>query len=238
MLKYKLLSLFLYVNALFAFVCIALVLIIPSFVFLSLFYRSVKVCCRFMLFSLFLWPKIRGQFPAEGTYIIMMNHSSFIDVFLFPLIPRGAWTGITAAENFKIPLFSTIINRIQAISIDRKNRDTAIQSIKKAEVVLRRGIHIGILPEGTRTIDGKIHDFKKGGFHMAINAHAPIVPVGIVGAYDFKPKNRWWIRPQAISINIGVPTNVSEYSDLGVNGLKNKVELAIKELSGESNEVK
>jgi len=191
-----------------------------------------------MLFSLLLWPKIKGQFPAMGTYIIMMNHSSFIDVFIFPLIPRGPWTGITAAENFKIPLFSTIINRIQAIPIDRKNRETAIKSIKKAELVLKQDIHIGILPEGTRTINGKIQKFKKGGFHMAINTNTAIIPVGISGAYNFKPKNRWWMKPGSISINIGNPTNVSEYSELGVDGLKNKVEQAIKELSGEYNEPK
>ena len=106
MLKYKFLSLFLYISGLFAFICIAFILIIPSFIFLPFLYGSVRACCRFMLFSLLLWPKIKGQFPAEGTYIIMMNHSSFIDVFIFPLIPRGAWTGITAAENFKIQYIS------------------------------------------------------------------------------------------------------------------------------------
>ena len=73
---------------------------------------------------------------------------------------------------------------------------------------------------------------------MAINTNTAIIPVGVVGAYNFKPKDRWWMRPKSISINIGAPTNVFEYSDLGVNGLKNKVELAIKELSGESYEVK
>ena len=238
MLRYKLLSLFLYVSGLFAFICIAFILILSGFIFLPLFYKSVKICCRFMLSSLLLWPKIRGKFPAENTYIIMMNHSSFIDVFIFPLIPKGAWTGITATENFKIPIFSTIINRIQAIPIERKNRDAAIQSIKKAEGVLKQGIHIGILPEGTRTIGGKIRKFKKGGFHMAINTNTAIIPVGVLGPYNFKPKNRWWMKPGPIIINIGTPTNVSEYSDLGVYGLKNKVELAIKELSGESYEVK
>ena len=238
MLKYKFLSLFLYVSGLFAFITIAFILIIPSVIFLPFFYKSVKACCRFMLSSLLLWPKINGQFPDEDTYIIMMKHSSFIDVFIFPLIPKGPWTGITAAENFKIPLFSSIINRIQAIPIERKNRDTAIQSIKKAEDVLKQGIHIGILPEGTRTMGGNMREFKKGGFHMAINTNTAIIPVGVLGAYNFKPKNRWWMKPGSISINIGPPTNVSEYSYLGVNGLKNKVELAIKELSGESYEIK
>ena len=238
MLKYKLLSLVLYLSGLVTFIFIAFILIFSGFIFLPLFYGSVKICCRLMMSSLLLWPKIKGEFPADGTYIIMMNHSSFLDVFIFPLIPKGAWTGITATKNFKIPIFSSIIKRIQAIPIDRKNRLSAFESIKKAEDVLKQGIHIGILPEGTRTLDGKMKELKKGGFHMAINTNTAIVPVGVSGAYNFKPKDRWWMKPGPISITIGSPTNVSEYSDLGVDGLKNAVEKTIKELLGESHEVK
>ena len=139
MLKFQLLSLFLYISGLLAFICIAFILIISGFIFLPLFYKSVKICCRFMMSSLLIWPEIRGKFPSDGTYIIMMNHSSFLDVFIFPLIPIGAWTGITAVENFKIPIFSSIINRIQAIPIERNNRQAALESIKKAENVLKQG---------------------------------------------------------------------------------------------------
>ncbi len=238
MLKFKILSLVLYFSGFLAFILIAFIFILSGIIFLPLFYGSVKICCRFMMSSLLLWPKIRGEFPSDGTFIIMMNHSSFLDVFIFPLIPKGAWTGITAVENFKIPVFSSIIKRIQAIPIDRENRLSAFESIKKAEDVLKQGIHIGILPEGTRTLNGKMKELKKGGFHMAINTNTAIIPVGVSGAYNFKPKDRWWMKPGSISINIGTPTNVSEYSDLGINGLKNKVETKIKELLGESHEIK
>ena len=186
--------------------------------------------------SLLVWPRLNGVFPSDGTYIIMMNHSSFLDVFIFPLIPKGAYSGVTAVENFKIPVFSTIIRRIQAIPVERKNLFMAIESIKKAEEVLKRGIHIGILPEGTRTVDGKIGDMKKGGFHMAINTGISIVPVGVSGAFNFKPKNRWWFRPGPITINIGDSINPNIYSDLGVDGLKNKVGQALKTLSEGPNE--
>ena len=191
-----------------------------------------------MLSALLVFPKIKGGFPFDGTYIIMMNHSSFLDVFIFPLVPRGAWTGITAAENFKIPIFSTIIKRIQAIPIERKNRQAAFESIKQAENVLKQGIHIGILPEGTRTLDGKIKPLKKGGFHMAINTNTPIIPVGVSGAFDFKPKNRWWMRPGLVTVNIGDPISINDYTALGVDGLSTKVEKLLKSLSGETNENK
>jgi len=238
MIKYKILSLFLYVSGFLAFILIAALLIISGFLFLPLFYKIDKLCCHIMLSALLVLPKIKGGFPSDGTYIIMMNHSSFLDVFIFPLVPRGAWTGITAAENFKIPVFSTIIKRIQAIPIERKNRQAAFESIKQAENVLKQGIHIGILPEGTRTLDGKIKPLKKGGFHMAINTNTPIIPVGVSGAFEFKPKNRWWMKPGLVTVNIGDPISINDYTTLGVDGLSTKVKKLIKSLSGETNENK
>ena len=238
MIKYKILSLFLYVSGFLAFIFIAALLIISGFLFLPLFYKIDKLCCHIMLSALLVLPKIKGEFPSEGTYIIMMNHSSFLDVFIFPLIPRGSWTGVTAIENFKIPIFSTIIKRIQAIPIERKNRKAAFESIKQAENVLKQGIHIGILPEGTRTLDGKIKPLKKGGFHMAINTNTPIIPVGVSGAFEFKPKNRWWMKPGLVTVNIGDPISINDYTTLGVDGLSTKVKKLIKSLSGETNENK
>ena len=182
--------------------------------------------------------RVVGSFPKEGTFIIMMNHSSFIDVFLFPLIPRGAYSGVTAVENFKYPVFSYLIRRLKTIPIERKNTLLAIQSIEKAEEVLNDGVHIGILPEGSRTITGKMRPLKKGGFHMAVNANASIVPVGISGAFTFKPKNRWWLKPGLITINIGDPINNQKYETLGVDGLLNMVESKIKYLSRENHENK
>ena len=161
--------------------------------------------------SLFVWPRLNGTFPSEGTYIIMMNHSSFLDVFIFPLIPRGIYSGSTAIENFKYPIFSSLIRRINAIPIDRKNSTEAIKSIERAQEVLNDGIHIGILPEGSRTITGKMRPLKKGGVHMAKNTKTSIIPVGISGAFLFKPKNRWWLRPGKITINIGDPINYIDY---------------------------
>jgi len=139
-------------------------------------------------------------------------------------------------ENFKYPVFSLLIRRLKAIPIERKNRRLAIQSIEKAEDVLRGGVHIGILPEGSRTTTGKMRPLKKGGFHMALNTGISILPVGVSGAFTFKPKNRWWLRPGPITINIGEPIHHGEYVDLGVDGLLNRVESKLKELSGENHE--
>ena len=66
-------------------------------------------------------------------------------------------------------------------------------------------VNVGIMPEGSRTKDGKMQPFKKGGFHMAMNTSTSILPVGVPGVFSIKPKNRWWIKPGKIIINIGAP---------------------------------
>ena len=236
MIVYMIISILLYICSIPIFLFSAICLIIISFIYFPFFFRADKFFCRLIILSFGVRPKIVGSFPKEGTFIIMMNHSSFIDVFLFPLVPRGAYTGVTAVENFKYPVFSSLIRRLNAIPIERKNRRLAIQSIEKAEDVLKGGVHIGILPEGSRTTTGKMRPLKKGGFHMALNTGISILPVGVSGAFTFKPKNRWWLKPGPITINIGEPIHHGEYVGLGIDGLLNRVESKLKELSGENHE--
>ena len=162
-----------------------------------------------------------------------MNHSSFIDILLFPLIPRGKWTGITAIENFNYPILQNILKLMHAIPINRSNKNDAINSIKKAEYVLKDGIHIGIMPEGERSTTGMLLPFKKGGFHMALNTRTPILPVGIIGAFRFKPKNRFWIKPGFIKINIGDPVALDKENNCTVDQFSIIIENKIKLLSGE-----
>ena len=66
---------------------------------------------------------------------------------------------------------------------------------------------------------------------MAYNTNAPIVPVGCIGAFEFKPKNRWSLSPRTITIKYGTPTNPSTYESLGVGGLLKQLEQQIKELT-------
>ena len=73
---------------------------------------------------------------------------------------------------------------------------------------------------------------------MAINTNTPIIPVGVSGAFYFKPKNRWWMKPSLVTVNIGDPISINDYTALGVDGLSTRVEKLLKSLSGETNENK
>ena len=70
-----------------------------------------------MLLSLGLWPRISGQFPKNGPFIIMMNHTSFVDVFIFPLIPVGHYTGVTAIENFNYPTIPPTLHSFRMLQL-------------------------------------------------------------------------------------------------------------------------
>lgn len=232
----KLLSILIYMIWIPVFLISGISLVLVSFISLPFFYHYDKIVCRMILSSLFVWPQFIGRFPKGGPYIIMMNHSSFIDAFIFPIMIRGRYTGVTAIENFKYPVFSSLLRRIQAIPIQRKDLKSAIESINKAEKVLEQGIHIGLLPEGTRTLTGRMGPLKKGGFHMAINTKTPILPIGISGAYKYKPKKRWYVMPCSVTVNIGEPFQPGIYPDLGLEGLMEVVEKKLKTLSGEIDE--
>ena len=223
MIIYKLFSIIFYLIAGPVFVLSSIVLLFIGLFYLPLFYSLSKFFCRLILLSFGAIIKISGSFPKKGTFIIMMNHSSFLDIFLFPLIVNGRWSGVTAIENFKYPILSLLLHRVNAIPIERDNIQSAINSISMAEAVLQKEIHIGILPEGSRTTNGTMLPFKKGPFHMAINTKTPILPIGVSGAFSCKPKNRWWIKPGLIAMKIGSPIYVDKYSSKNLDSLMSMV---------------
>ena len=177
---------------------------------------------------------VKGQENIDKTksYIIMGNHQSLFDVFVIPCAVTKPFIGIEASYHFDYPLWGWLIKKWGNIPIDRSNRKNAIKSIEKAENVLKKGVSIGILPEGHRTLTGKIGEFKKGGFHLAKNTKADILPLGISkGLFYFKNKLSWKLNPQQVTITIGKPITYYSYKDLSVDQLKEKVKEVITTLA-------
>tara|TARA_B100001250_G_C19800248_1_gene790715 strand:- start:608 stop:1330 length:723 start_codon:yes stop_codon:yes gene_type:complete len=155
---------------------------------------------------------VNKSFPNDRPYFVMYNHTSFIDAFIFFSFAKGKFTGIAAQKNFNIPLFGWMAKKLNAIPIEKGNIASSLGSLKHAEDRLLEGYHICILPEGTRSLDGKLQPFKKGGFHMAINTNAPILPIGVIGGFQFKPRNRWYFIPGKVVVNIGDPIDTAGYN--------------------------
>ena len=220
----RFLSIFLYLVGFIYFIIFGLFVIIFSLIFghQNLF-PLLPSLTKIQLFLLGSIVRVKNKIPKEGQYIIMMNHTSFADVFYPIQVARGKYTAILASWNFKIPIWSRMLKSFKAIPVYRRNRSKAIESIKKAEHIIKSlGYHIVIFPEGTRTKNGKLQPFKKGGFHMAINTNTPIVPVVIKGGFRFKPKTRWYIKPTIIEIEVCDVINVDKYNTNNLDELINK----------------
>ena len=112
-------------------------------------------------------------------YVFVANHFSYLDA-----APLFAFTGrrmgmVAKKELLKAPILGVGMGFVNVIAIDRSNRERAVESLKIATRRLRSGISFGVCPEGTRARPGEMLPFKKGAFHMAVQAGVPVVPVAL-----------------------------------------------------------
>ena len=138
------------------------------------------------------WAKIEGldKIDPKQSYLIMGNHNSFIDIpVLFKTMPFYTYF-IAKKELRKIPLLGWYIDAYGMIYIDRSDRIKAKESIAHAGKLVSAGKHVIIFPEGTKSKDGNITAFKKGGFHLAEQAQVPILPLKIDGARKVWPNKQ------------------------------------------------
>lgn len=143
---------------------------------------------------------VRGRehvVPGE-TYVVMSNHQSHYDVpVLFHVLGKNLRM-VAKHELFRVPVFGTAMREAGFICVDRTNRESAIRSLEEAKPMLRGGTHIWIAPEGTRTLDGRIGPFKKGGFVLAADLALRILPVTISGTRDALPSQAALTSPNAL----------------------------------------
>ena len=149
--------------------------------------------------------------PASP-YIYMPNHQSNFDipVLLGHLTVQFRW--LAKMELFKIPIFGRAMRKAGYISIDRNNRESAFKSLAAAANQIKSGVSVLIFPEGTRSRDGRIRPFKKGGFVMAIDAGVPIVPVVITGTRAIMPKGKFRVYKGHVRMDIQKPISTSTYT--------------------------
>ena len=147
-----------------------------------------------------------------GSCILMPNHQSNFDIpVLLGCLPiQFRW--LAKAELFKIPIFGRGMRGCGYISIDRSNRKSAFQSLAEAATKIRNGVSVLIFPEGTRSRDGKILPFKKGGFVLSVDAGVPIIPIVIFNTGSIMPKGRLRIRTQTVRMDILAPIPTSGYT--------------------------
>jgi 1-acyl-sn-glycerol-3-phosphate acyltransferase len=138
-------------------------------------------------------------------YVFMANHASMIDIWAVFLAVPASFRFIAKKQLSQIPLFGWAMRAGRFIFIDRQNALAARRSIAEAAQRIRAGQSVVIFPEGTRTRDGRLGPFKKGGFRLAIESGVDIVPIAIKGTRELMPRGSALIRAGDVHIEIGAP---------------------------------
>ncbi|MFW8599885.1 lysophospholipid acyltransferase family protein [Desulfobacterota bacterium M19] len=148
---------------------------------------------------------------AGQPYILAANHQSQFDIFALQGYLNIDFRWLAKKELFKIPVFGFGMRQAGYIPIDRSRGREAIKSLYAAAERIAAGASVIIFPEGTRSPDGHLQDFKSGGMVLAIKSGVPIVPVAICGTHDILPKGKLLARPGRVSINVGCPIATSNF---------------------------
>ena len=176
--------------------------------------------------------KVYGEIPdpESGPYLYLMNHESLFDHFAIGRYIKHYVTAIAKYEQFKYPLWGHVAKYYGIEPIDRSNTKKAIKSLKKVErEIINNKLSFLIAPEGTRSKDGSLGEFKKGAFHLAKNTGASIVPVIINGAYEAKNIKDWRLTPGTIDVYFSDSISENIYKNMSVEELRDYVRELIKE---------
>ena len=166
--------------------------------------------------------------PRDRPVIFMGNHQSNFDILaLFQAIPiRFNW--LAKEELFKTPLFGRSMRAAGYIPINRSDGRDSLKSLDRAASLVSSGTSITIFPEGTRSNDGNLLPFKRGGFILAAKAGVPIIPFSIIGSKNINPPyNFLYLRPGVIRIKFGLPVQTKPQAEKQQVSTMDQVRMAI-----------
>lgn len=143
--------------------------------------------------------------PKEGPVIIISNHQSHLDIVILMANITKKFAFIAKKELLRIPLLGQDLKNQGHIMIDRKNARSARQQLDVVKQGITNGKSVLFFPEGTRSLDGHIHDFKRGAFQIALETQTPILPCGINGTINILHKKSLLMHPAKVYFSIGKP---------------------------------
>jgi len=164
--------------------------------------------------------------PAKP-HIYMTNHQSTVDIFaLLASIPVD-FKFIVKQELMRVPILGFNMRRAGYIGIERDDPRKAVTSMKAAAERINKGASVLIFPEGTRSIDGKLLPFKRGGFNLALKSRCDIIPVAISNSRLLAPKGSFRFKKGEFQIHFGKPIPLKAYTKRNIAELMDCVREAI-----------
>jgi 1-acyl-sn-glycerol-3-phosphate acyltransferase len=152
--------------------------------------------------------------PQEGPYVIVANHQSIFDI---PLILGYIYPTafIAKKELSMIPILGSFIKKLGSILIDRSNVKSGAIALKKFAKLSRSGEIITLFPEGTRSLNGQVGEFKKGTLLIPFRYNIKILPVTIDGTIKMSKKGSAFIKPSNINLFIHEPVEPKLFASEG-----------------------
>ena len=203
----------------------SLLLTIPLIYFLTIFWGTLSAfaaladasgrlqhwCARYWARCLLavcgIRVRIRGMehVTPGAIYVWTANHQSYLDIpVVFAWLP-AEFRIMAKASLFPIPFLGWHLRRSGHLPVARGNPARAARSLLAAAAHVRRGTAIFIFPEGGRSPDGQLREFRAGAFLLAIKAETPVVPITIRGTHAALPMHSWNVRPAAVDLILHAP---------------------------------
>lgn len=155
---------------------------------------------------------------AQRPCIFVFNHQSKVDVMIIAKLVRKDIGAIAKKEIRDMPIIGKVMELAGTVFVDRANGRNAIKMMEPlVDAIKVDGKSICIAPEGTRTLSPKVGPFKKGAFHLALQARVPIVPIVIHNAGDVAPKNEFVMRPATVKVDVLPPVDTSDWKRSTLN---------------------
>ena len=165
-------------------------------------------------------------FDPQRTSLFVCNHVNIFDPFvIYSAIPQFV-RGFELASHFKIPVYGWMMGRFGNVPVPDENNRTraAMQEMtRKASEAFESGISLIAFAEGSRTRDGSVGPFQNGVFRLAIRFGVPIVPMSIVGSYEFFRTGDWMLNPGKITVYLHDTIDTAGMKKEDVEQLNNRV---------------
>lgn len=165
--------------------------------------------------------------------VFIFNHQSAMDMLITARLLREDIVGVAKTEIQKQPLVGPVLKLAGTVFVDRENVRDPQAALQPAVDALQDGKSIVIAPEGTRSKDGKLAEFKRGAFHLARQAGVPVVPIVIHNALDALPNNSMIVRPAEVKVTILQPVLTDDWTLRSVAPATRRVHAAYLEVLGQ-----
>lgn len=176
-----------------------------------------------VLFAVWFRFRCRGleRLPKTGGALLLGNHSSFLDPLMVGVALNRPISFLARDTLFRIPVIGWILRHTYVMPLNRDGGTAA--GIREPLRRMEQGFLVGMFPEGTRSIDGKLGPLKPGFAALLRRAALPVYPVGIAGANKALGRHHLFVRPHRICVVYGEPLSAETLSQLSVRGREDEL---------------